>query len=139
MPHEMIAPHRFDSAARRAGAWHPSELPEGTRAPRGPHAPSSAKAPSTLSAPVRLVSETRESFRRDALLFVERSAREGWGSVDVDLRQTVEVDASGLGILVLLQRRALANALRIRLLHVRVDVYRLLALTRLDHLFEFVD
>jgi ABC-type transporter Mla MlaB component len=139
LPHDMIAPHRLDLAARRAGARHPSELPRGARTQRGPRAPASAVAHSALVAPVRLVSETRESFRRDALLFVDRSAREGWGSVDVDLRQTVEVDASGLGILVLLQRRAVASALRIRLLHVRVDVYRLLALTKLDHLFEFVD
>jgi len=135
----MIAPARFESSARRVGAWHPSELPDAARPSRPLRAPPPGVARPALVAPVRLVSETRESFRRDALLFVERSAGEGRGSVDVDLRQTVEVDASGLGILVLLQRRAQANALPIRLLHVRGDVYRLLALTRLDHLFEFVD
>jgi ABC-type transporter Mla MlaB component len=132
----MIAPYRFDSAARSAGARHPSAIPE---APRPPRAPSPAGGRPALVAPVRLVSETRDAFRRDALDFVEQSAREQWDSVDVELRQTLEVDASGLGILVLIQRRARAHGLPVRLLHVRGDVHRLLALTKLDHLFAFVD
>jgi ABC-type transporter Mla MlaB component len=92
-----------------------------------------------LIAPARLMAETRVAFRREALAFVEAAAREERESVDVDVGQTVEIDAGGLGLLVLVQRRARTHGLPTRLLHAREQVRRLLALTKLDYLFEFVD
>jgi len=92
-----------------------------------------------LTAPARLMAETRVAFRREALAFVEAAAREERESVDVDVGQTVEIDAGGLGLLVLVQRRGRTHGLPTRLLHAREQVRRLLALTKLDYLFEFVD
>lgn len=89
-----------------------------------------------LSAPSRIVSETRTEFRKAALDFVEQSKQVSAPAVCVDLSETTEVDASGLGILVLIQKRARELGLAIRLLNVPSQVRYLLALTKLDHLFE---
>jgi anti-anti-sigma factor len=50
----------------------------------------------------------------------------------------VEIDASGLGVLILLQKRARERGLRTRLLNVPGMVERLLDATRLEPLFEVV-
>lgn len=96
-------------------------------------------ATGVLVAPPHLVAETRVAFRRDALAFVEMAARDGRPTIDIDLGQTDAIDAGGLGILVLVQRRAQAGGLPTRLLRAREQVRRLLALTKLDYLFQFVD
>ena len=62
-----------------------------------------------LQAPERLVSEHRLEFRRDALERLSKAAAEGAKRITIDLRDTREVDASGLGVLVLLQKRAREN------------------------------
>ena len=49
-----------------------------------------------------------------------------------------EIDASGLGVLILLQKRARERGLRTRLLNVPGTVERLLDATRLEPLFEVV-
>jgi anti-anti-sigma factor len=91
-----------------------------------------------LIAPARLTSTERLEFRRDVLELLEVAARQGETAVTVDLAQTVELDASGLGVLVLLQKRARERGLRTRLLHPTRTVAEMLHLTRLDALFEFV-
>lgn len=90
-----------------------------------------------LTAPERVVSETRAEFRKTALEFVEKVAAEGGKSAAIDLSQTAEVDASGLGILVLVQKRAKEVGVRLVLRKVPTQVRYLLLLTKLDHLFEF--
>ena len=89
-----------------------------------------------LSAPTRIVSENRTEFRKAALEHVEMTKQQGAPAVCVDLAETSEVDASGLGILVLIQKRAKELGLALRLLNVPSQVRYLLALTKLDHLFE---
>jgi anti-anti-sigma regulatory factor len=59
-----------------------------------------------LTAPERVVSDTRAEFRKIALDFVERASSEESKAAAIDLSGTSEVDASGLGILVLVQKRA---------------------------------
>jgi len=108
----------------------------GPPARRAPDAPLPKRFP--LAAPERLVSETRVVFRQAALAFVDESARDDLPSIDIDLRGTIEIDASGLGILVLIERRARAHGLRTRLLGAQEPVRRLLALTKLDELFDLV-
>ena len=90
-----------------------------------------------LCAPHRIVAHTRGDFRKAALAYLERSAVGGAEAARLDLSETQELDASGLGVLVLLQKRA--NELRIKLELVRVssDVRHLLSLTKLEHLFRF--
>jgi anti-anti-sigma factor len=92
----------------------------------------------TLIAPARLTSTERLEFRRDVLELLEVAARNGEAAVTIDLTQTVELDASGLGVLVLLQKRARERGLRTRLLHPTRAVAEMMHLTRLDTLFEFV-
>ncbi|MBL8998381.1 MAG: STAS domain-containing protein [Gemmatimonadales bacterium] len=90
-----------------------------------------------LFAPARLNADNRLEFRRLVLEQLENAAHEGADTIDVDLGGTVEMDASGLGVLVLLQKRARERGLRTRLVHTPRPVFETLRLTRLDALFEF--
>lgn len=92
-----------------------------------------------LNAPERLVSEHRLDFRRDALERLTKAAAEGAQRITIDLRETREVDASGLGVLVLLQKRARESFLATCLTHTPPSVRQLLRLTQLESLFEFED
>ena len=90
----------------------------------------------TIVAPRQLNIATRGEFRRSVLELIERAVlgRANW--VAVDLRSTTEIDASGLGMLILLQKRAREQELTTRLLNAGPHVLRLLTLTKLDYLFE---
>jgi len=90
-----------------------------------------------LIVPSRLVTDHRNEFRRMVLEQLDQAISRGDATVDLDLGATVEMDASGLGVLVLLQKRARERGLRTRLLHAPRKVYETLRLTRLDVLFEF--
>jgi anti-anti-sigma factor len=92
-----------------------------------------------LQAPERLVSEHRLDFRRDALERLSRAATDGARRITIDLRETREVDASGLGVLVLLQKRAREHFLGTCLTNTPPSVRQLLRLTQLENLFEFED
>lgn len=92
-----------------------------------------------LNAPIQLVSETRAVFRADALAYIERLGAAQSPVATVNLGETLEVDASGLGILVLLQKRSKEFGMTLRLAQVPSKVRYLLVLTKLDHLFELVD
>lgn len=133
--------HRDANASRQPPppALTGKELPD-AGPPRRPARPADRSLPrrSPLTAPERLVADTRAAFRQAALAFIDQSARDDWPSVDIDLGPTLEIDASGLGILVLVERRARAHGLSTRLLRAREPVRRLLALTKLDDLFDFV-
>jgi anti-anti-sigma factor len=92
-----------------------------------------------LQAPERLVSEHRLDFRRDALERLSKASAEGARRITIDLGETREVDASGLGVLVLLQKRAREGNLATCLTHTPPTVRHLLHLTQLENLFEFED
>ena len=89
-----------------------------------------------LIAPPHLNADNRLEFRRLMLEHLESAVHQGDETIDVDLGGTVEMDASGLGVLVLLQKRARERGLRTRLMHASREVYETLVLTRLDTLFE---
>jgi anti-anti-sigma factor len=89
-----------------------------------------------LPAPERLVTDTRLEFRRAALEHVERAAHAAATRIYVDLKATRELDASGLGVLVLLQKRARERMIATRLLNAGPSVRQMLLLTKLDYLFE---
>jgi anti-anti-sigma factor len=92
-----------------------------------------------LSAPERLVTDTRLDFRRTALEHVERAVQDAVPRIYVDLAATSEIDASGLGVLVLLQKRARERMIATRLLHAGPTVKQMLLMTKLDYLFELED
>ena len=92
----------------------------------------------SVMAPEHLVSATRLEFRTQALARLEQLRPED-GAFTIDLRNTVELDASGLGILVLLQKRAKERGFSTRLRRTPERVRNLLKLTLLDFLFELTD
>jgi anti-anti-sigma factor len=105
---------------------------EGTSPPGEP-------VPAVLVAPAKLVAATRAAFRSEALERIEQVAEAGGLELTLDLRSTTEVDASGLGVLVMLRKRAGERGLVLQLLHARDPVRRLLATSKLDTLFRFID
>lgn len=90
-----------------------------------------------VGAPSRLVAETRVDFRASAMDVLERLVDHGATSLDIDMTATEEVDASGLGTLVVVQKRARERSIGTRLLGARPTVRALLATTRLEGLFQF--
>lgn len=61
---------------------------------------------------------------------------DGADTLTIDLSDVTDADIGGVGILVLLQKRAQERGVATRLVNVPVQVERLLALTQLDYLFE---
>ena len=90
-----------------------------------------------LPAPERLVADTRVDFRCQALECLDRLSARGGDAFTIDMRETREVDASGLGILVLVHKRARERGMPTRLVRTPKPVRTLLSLTKLDSLFEF--
>ena len=89
-----------------------------------------------LRAPESLGLSTRESFRVSANALLDEMA-EGAGQLVVDLGGTREVDSSGLGALVMVQRHAADRRQEIVLRGVGAELEFLLVLTKLDDLFVF--
>ena len=93
----------------------------------------------TLIVPARLVAAERAELRRAAIELIERAAAAHASTITVDLRATTEIDASGLGSLVLVHKRAKERGITTRLLQPGDAVTRMLALTRLEYLFSADD
>jgi anti-anti-sigma factor len=91
-----------------------------------------------LIAPERLIATTRGAFRSAALDHIDTVDADA-GAIVIDMEKTVELDASGLGILVLIQKRAKDRGLSTRLRQTPERVRNLLKLTMLDFLFELTD
>ena len=91
---------------------------------------------SVLMAPDRLISSTTSGFRGVALDHLERLSA-STGRLVIDLSQTVDIDASGLGLLVFIQKRAKDRGLSTNLRQAPERVRNLLKLTMLEFLFEF--
>jgi anti-anti-sigma factor len=89
-----------------------------------------------LVTPGRLVAETRLEFRRTALEYLDRATQRNAARLVLEMGGTTEIDASGLGVLVLLQKRARERMVATKLLHAPPAVKQMLRLTRLDYLFE---
>ena len=128
-------PHR--GAAAVAGPQRPERA--GTDAAGvAPTGGASAECPTLVTAS-RLVAATRDEFRAAALDLLERATVTRAPAAVVDLGQTMDMDASGLGILVLLHKRAKERGISTRLVHTPEHVRRLLALTKLEYLFEYAE
>ncbi|MBL8961901.1 MAG: STAS domain-containing protein [Gemmatimonadetes bacterium] len=90
-----------------------------------------------VEAPSRLVAETRVDFRSAAMDGLERAAGCGESVLRIEMGETSDVDASGLGTLVVVQKRARERGLQTILVRTQGPVRSLLAATRLEGLFEF--
>jgi anti-anti-sigma factor len=89
-----------------------------------------------LEAPPRLAVDTRVDFRSAALACLDRAAASGVRRLRIDMSGTESVDASGLGTLVLVQKRARERGLATELVSPRDAVRSLLTITKLEPLFE---
>jgi anti-anti-sigma factor len=89
-------------------------------------------------APSLLTTNNRLEFRRLALEALELAAANGQKAVEINLGAVIEIDASGLGVLILAQKRARERGMRLRLIEVPQAVASLLDATRLEPLFELV-
>jgi ABC-type transporter Mla MlaB component len=89
-----------------------------------------------LDAPMLLGLSTREGFRRAANSLLGEMGV-GNGELVIDLGATKEVDSSGLGALVLVQRHAAERRQQVVLRGVGPELEYLLVLTKLDDLFQF--
>ena len=86
-------------------------------------------------APETLGLESRSEFRQRAVALLEEMP-EGLGRLVVDLSNTHHVDSAGLGVLMLVQRRASERRQMVALRKASEEVRFLLVLTRLHDLFE---
>lgn len=91
-----------------------------------------------MVAPSRLTADVRLEFRRAVLEQLELAVQAESKQVELDLGTVVEIDASGLGVLILLQKRARERGITVRLHQVPNLVEQLLDSTRLGVLFEIV-
>lgn len=97
--------------------------------------PTRSSTERTLVAPKELGLETRVSFQRAALGELGELP-DGAGRLVLDLSGTETLNSAGLTTLMLIQRRASSRRQSVCLRGTREDVRYLLALTKLDDLFE---
>lgn len=91
-----------------------------------------------LVCPAHLTADYRLDFRRDALNALEAAIVENAEAVELDLRDVVEIDASGLGVLILLHKRARERGLRTKMHNVPGVVEKLLEETHMGPLFDII-
>jgi len=88
-----------------------------------------------LVAPQRLGLDTRVEFRKAAVQLLD-SLPEGTGRLVIDLSATRQVDSAGLGVLMLVQRRAAERRQSIVLRQPSDELRFLMVVTKLVSLFE---
>jgi len=91
-----------------------------------------------IVAPSHLGGDTRAAFRRTAIELLD-GMPEATGSLVVDLSATRLVDSAGLGTLILVRQHAAGRRQVVRLRGASEEVGLLLALTKLEDLFEIED
>ena len=88
-----------------------------------------------LKGPEHLGLETRAAFRQEAMALLSSLPEDG-GRLVIDLQATRSVDSAGLGVLMLVQRRAAERNQVVVLNRPNDELRFLLVLTKLDDLFE---
>jgi anti-anti-sigma factor len=92
--------------------------------------------------PPRLVHETRAECREAIFAFADRVLHAAGSAplrISLDLTSTTEVDASGLGVLVAVQKHVTERGGVVVLSGAPEPLRRLLVLTKLDQLFQLRD
>jgi anti-anti-sigma factor len=87
-----------------------------------------------LFAPERLGLDTRVEFRKAAVQVLD-TLPDGTGQLIIDLARTRQVDSAGLGVLMLIQRRAAERRQTIVLRNPNDEMRFLLVITKLVDLF----
>lgn len=92
---------------------------------------------SMVVAPAVLNAQTRLEFRSSAFDCLERILPGSSDALTIDMSVTRDVDACGLGVLVLVTKRARERGMVTRLLGTAEEIRSLLLTTRLEPLFQF--
>ena len=87
-----------------------------------------------LIAPARLGLDTRVEFRKAAVQVLD-ALPDGTGQLIIDLAPTRQVDSAGLGVLMLIQRRAAERRQTVVLRNPNDEMRFLLVVTKLVDLF----
>ncbi len=88
-----------------------------------------------MVAPEELGLDSRMVFRREALEALEVMSS-GAHALEIDFSSTRSMDSSGLGALIVVQRKAAEYQVSVRLRGLSQELRFLLALTKLEDLFE---
>jgi len=88
-----------------------------------------------IAAPDTLGLETRVEIRKAAIQLLEQMP-EGTGRLVIDLGRTRHIDSAGLGVLMLIQRRAAERRQAVVLRNPSEEIRFLLVLTKLYDLFQ---
>ena len=119
-----------------------SGTPSSASSPGGQARSPSPPVPA-VTLPRRLVTGTRDEWRESLAASADAALAQGVaggaGEIILDMRDTAELDVSGLGLLVVVRQRARDRGVAVRLRGTSPDIRALLAHTRLDALFLFDD
>ena len=88
-----------------------------------------------LAVPARLTIENRNAFRRELLAWIDDAIAHGEMDVTLDMRQTEDLDVSGIALLVAVQQRAALHGLKIRVQGANDRVRQMLVVSRITTLF----
>ena len=91
-----------------------------------------------LAAPDRLDLENSEPFRQAAVALLDTLGQKP-GRLVVDLAATQTIDSAGLRALIMVRRHATTRGTVVRLRGVSAELQSLLALAKMDDLFEVED
>jgi anti-anti-sigma factor len=89
----------------------------------------------TVLAPEELGLDSRAEFRREAFARLDGIPK-GRGRLVIDVSSTKAVDSTGLGVLIMIQRRAAQRRVSVSLRGASEELRFLLVLTKLEGLFE---
>jgi anti-anti-sigma regulatory factor len=92
-----------------------------------------------LVAPPRIDARSRLDFRLAALEHLERAVQRKESQFVIDMRHTTDIDASGFGVLLLVQKRARERMLATKLSNAPAFAKQMIAQTMLEYLFEIED
>jgi anti-anti-sigma factor len=92
-----------------------------------------------LAAPDRLDLENSEPFRQTAVALLDTLGRKAPGRLVVDLGATQTIDSAGLRALIMVRRHAASRETVVTLRAVSTELQSLLALAKMEDLFEIED
>jgi anti-anti-sigma regulatory factor len=88
-----------------------------------------------LAVPAHLTIENRDDFRRALLAWIDDAIAHGETDVALDMRETEDLDISGIALLVAVQQRAALHGLKLGIQGANDRVRQMLIVSRIATLF----
>ena len=118
---------RSRGAARHAKQWYLLTLASWD----GPGTVIATLTAMILAVPARLTIENRNDFRRELLAWIDDAIARGETDLALDMRETEDLDISGIALLVAVRQRAALNGLSIRIQNANERVRQMLVVSRM--------